>query len=192
MCSTEICFYQPNKPYFEFSNFYGKKIDKSYQLVIDEKSWLSTEHYFQAMKFKGPKATPDSLQYAELVATADTPYKAKILATQKKNGGYASKWKHSKDNQETLNALIEKFKEKGVVLRSDWEKVKDNIMLQANVCKYAQNKRLALILKNTKGKKIIEHSPKDRYWGDGGDGTGRNKLGRILMHIRDHGDQLKC
>ena len=31
---------------------------------------------------------------------------------------------------------------------------------------------------------IIEHSRRDRYWGDGGDGSGANKLGQILMRVR--------
>jgi predicted NAD-dependent protein-ADP-ribosyltransferase YbiA (DUF1768 family) len=25
----------------------------------------------------------------------------------------------------------------------------------------------------------------DRYWGDGGDGSGKNMLGKILMRVRD-------
>lgn len=26
----------------------------------------------------------------------------------------------------------------------------------------------------------------DRYWGDGGDGSGKNMLGKILMRVRDN------
>ena len=36
---------------------------------------------------------------------------------------------------------------------------------------------------------IVEHTTRDRYWGDGGDGgngtKGRNYLGRLLMKLRD-------
>ena len=32
---------------------------------------------------------------------------------------------------------------------------------------------------------IMEHTEKDAYWGDGGDGSGKNMLGRILMEVRD-------
>jgi predicted NAD-dependent protein-ADP-ribosyltransferase YbiA (DUF1768 family) len=32
--------------------------------------------------------------------------------------------------------------------------------------------------------KIIEHTENDDYWGDGGDGSGKNMLGQILMRIR--------
>jgi predicted NAD-dependent protein-ADP-ribosyltransferase YbiA (DUF1768 family) len=32
---------------------------------------------------------------------------------------------------------------------------------------------------------IVEHSQKDRYWGDAGDGSGENMLGKILMEVRE-------
>jgi predicted NAD-dependent protein-ADP-ribosyltransferase YbiA (DUF1768 family) len=31
---------------------------------------------------------------------------------------------------------------------------------------------------------LIEHTATDAYWGDGGDGSGRNMLGKILMEVR--------
>ena len=31
---------------------------------------------------------------------------------------------------------------------------------------------------------IVEHTPRDAYWGDGPDGTGKNMLGEIYMEIR--------
>ncbi|HEY6175907.1 MAG TPA: NADAR domain-containing protein [Kofleriaceae bacterium] len=31
---------------------------------------------------------------------------------------------------------------------------------------------------------LIEHTENDDFWGDGGDGSGRNELGRILMAVR--------
>ena len=32
---------------------------------------------------------------------------------------------------------------------------------------------------------LVEHTSNDAYWGDGGDGSGKNMLGQILMKIRD-------
>jgi N-glycosidase YbiA len=32
---------------------------------------------------------------------------------------------------------------------------------------------------------IVEHTTRDRYWDDGGDGSGANTLGRLLMRVRD-------
>jgi len=45
-----IWFYDENRPWGEFSNFYGPKQDKRFVLVIDDKKWLTTEHYFQVRK----------------------------------------------------------------------------------------------------------------------------------------------
>jgi predicted NAD-dependent protein-ADP-ribosyltransferase YbiA (DUF1768 family) len=33
--------------------------------------------------------------------------------------------------------------------------------------------------------KIVEHTANDFYWADGGDGSGLNKLGLMLMKIRE-------
>jgi N-glycosidase YbiA len=54
---------------------------------------------------------------------------------------------------------------------------------------YEQNSRnnddLREILVATGNASIIEHTENDSYWGDGGDGSGPNMLGRILMEIRE-------
>ena len=34
-------------------------------------------------------------------------------------------------------------------------------------------------------RELVEHTANDSYWGDGGDGTGQNKLGKLLMQVRD-------
>lgn len=33
--------------------------------------------------------------------------------------------------------------------------------------------------------KRVEHTEQDDSWGDGGDGSGKNMLGRILMEVRE-------
>jgi hypothetical protein len=32
---------------------------------------------------------------------------------------------------------------------------------------------------------LIEHTDRDCYWGDGGDGSGKNRLGYCLEYVRD-------
>ena len=69
--------------------------------------------------------------------------------------------------------------------RSDWDQVKDNIMLKALRCKFGQSDRLRSLLLGTGDKKLIEHTENDSYWGDGGGkGKGLNKLGELLMKVR--------
>ncbi len=69
-------------------------------------------------------------------------------------------------------------------LRSDWEKVKDNIMYLAVKKKISTHDRLKELLLDTEGLPIIENARSDYYWGCGQDGTGLNKLGKILERVR--------
>ena len=70
-------------------------------------------------------------------------------------------------------------------LRKDWEKVKVGIMRQGVEAKFTQHEDLRALLVSTGKRKIVEHTTNDSYWGDGGDGTGKNMLGRILMDVRE-------
>jgi ribA/ribD-fused uncharacterized protein len=70
-------------------------------------------------------------------------------------------------------------------LRTDWEAVKDDLMREAVRAKFQQHPSLQSLLLSTGNAEIIEHTANDSYWGDGGDGSGKNMLGRILMEFRD-------
>lgn len=70
-------------------------------------------------------------------------------------------------------------------LRKDWEKVKDQVMLEAVRAKFSQHDDLRAILVGTGESKVVEHTERDSYWGDGGDGSGKNRLGQILMVVRE-------
>ena len=70
-------------------------------------------------------------------------------------------------------------------LRTDWEQVKDEIMYRAVLAKFTQYRELRELLLATGDSEIVEHTRNDSYWADGGDGTGRNELGKILMQVRE-------
>lgn len=70
-------------------------------------------------------------------------------------------------------------------LRPDWEQVKDDIMRQAVLRKFETHADIREILLDTKDAEIIENSPIDYYWGCGANGSGKNRLGIILMEVRD-------
>jgi ribA/ribD-fused uncharacterized protein len=70
-------------------------------------------------------------------------------------------------------------------LRKDWESAKDAIMHEAVLAKFTQHDDLRKMLVGTGDAEIVEHTANDRYWGDGGDGRGRNMLGKILMRVRE-------
>eukprot|EP00756_Hemistasia_phaeocysticola_P017367 Hpha_TRINITY_DN15533_c3_g9::TRINITY_DN15533_c3_g9_i1::g.105256::m.105256/K09935/K09935; uncharacterized protein len=58
---------------------------------------------------------------------------------------------------------------------------KDQVMLEALRHKFAQYP--ALLMSSGK-RRLVEHTENDRYWGDGGDGKGKNMLGKLLMVVR--------
>lgn len=69
--------------------------------------------------------------------------------------------------------------------RKDWDAVRDDVMRTAVRAKFTQHPKLAELLLSTGDAEIIEHTKNDAYWADGGDGTGKNMLGIILMEIRE-------
>ena len=70
-------------------------------------------------------------------------------------------------------------------IRRDWQTVKDDVMFRALVAKFKQYRRLQYMLLSTGNRELVEHSPYDSYWGDGGDGKGLNRLGELLMKVRE-------
>jgi ribA/ribD-fused uncharacterized protein len=70
-------------------------------------------------------------------------------------------------------------------LRRDWESAKVAVMRTAVRAKFTQHPDLRETLLATGDARIVEHTENDSYWGDGGDGSGKNRLGKILMEIRE-------
>ena len=70
-------------------------------------------------------------------------------------------------------------------LRPDWNEVKDGIMRKAVLRKFETHKDIREILLATGDELIVENSPIDYYWGCGKDGSGKNRLGEILMEVRE-------
>lgn len=76
-------------------------------------------------------------------------------------------------------------RDRSLPLRRDWESVKDGVMREVVLAKFSQHPDLKETLLGTGDAKLIEHTENDRYWADGGDGSGKNMLGIILMEVRD-------
>ena len=64
---------------------------------------------------------------------------------------------------------------------ADWDHRKEDIMLTALRAKFMQNPKLAEKLVATGEARLHEDSPKDFYWGV----RGRDRLGKLLMQVRD-------
>lgn len=84
-----------------------------------------------------------------------------------------------------LDPSAAKQKGRRVKLRHDWEHIKDQIMYEVCFAKFSQNEDLKMKLLAT-GDQYLEEG---NTWGDKEWGTckgiGQNKLGKILMQIRD-------
>jgi ribA/ribD-fused uncharacterized protein len=70
-------------------------------------------------------------------------------------------------------------------LRRDWESIKVGVMTDAVLAKFSQHQDLAQLLLGTGDALLVEHTANDSYWGDGGDGSGKNMLGQVLMRVRE-------
>ena len=70
-------------------------------------------------------------------------------------------------------------------LRPDWNAAKDDVMRRAVRAKFEQHEDIRAVLLGTGGAELIEAAPNDYYWGCGADGTGQNRLGKILVEVRE-------
>lgn len=57
-------------------------------------------------------------------------------------------------------------------------------MLEALRAKFSQHSELKELLLSTGDAKLVEHTRSDSYWADGGDGSEKNRLGQLLMQVR--------
>ena len=69
-------------------------------------------------------------------------------------------------------------------IRPEWDAVKDEVMYRAVRRKFELHAPLRDLLFATGDEDIAESAPNDYYWGIGREGTGQNRLGRILERIR--------
>ena len=102
----------------------------------------------------------------------------------------ANKFADAKDREEIRKAnspmlAARMGRDRKRKLRRDWESVKVGVMREAVEAKFRQHDELRELLIATGDAKLVEHTEDDDFWGDGGDGSGKNQLGRILMAVRD-------
>lgn len=94
------------------------------------------------------------LEYFETIRDAPTPTAAKALGSVRRPG-----------------------------FNPSWNSVSEDVMKECNLAKFSQNDGLKQKLLETGDRELVEHAA-DKIWGDGLDGSGANKLGRVLMAVR--------
>ena len=110
---------------------------------------------------------PTTEHYFQAQKFADTAYREKIRGAHSPK--QAAEWGRSR----------------AVPLRSDWEAVKEDVMYRAVRAKFETHPELKTLLLSTGAEEIIENAPGDYYWGCGKDGSGKNRLGVLLMRVRE-------
>ena len=150
---------------------FGLSSRRSIKFYHRDEPYYEFTNFYQARVFIDGKKWPSTEHYFQAQKFVGTPYvdmiRLKCLsareAFQLSRDPTVSQWR-----------------------RSDWDAVKDDIMLKALRCKFAQHSDLREKLWKTGDKKLIEHTTNDSYWADGGgSGRGLNKLGKLLMKVRD-------
>lgn len=171
--TEKIDFYHEKGKYGELSNFYAL----SKPLMYNGKAYATSEHLYQAKKFIYDGASAASLEYADVIRQAKTPYMAKLYANQTVLKQFP--W------QVKISVAIEQSLQNGVKRDQDWESKKDRIMEQILLLKFSQCSHCATVLLQTGTALLSEHTTRDSYWGDGGpQRKGRNMLGCLLMATR--------
>ncbi|GEA26496.1 N-glycosidase [Microcystis aeruginosa NIES-4325] len=69
-------------------------------------------------------------------------------------------------------------------LRPDWENIKEEIMYRGVLRKFTIPSNIRQIMLGTGNSLLVENSAIDYYWGCGADGSGKNRLGHILMEVK--------
>jgi N-glycosidase YbiA len=74
--------------------------------------------------------------------------------------------------------------DRSLIPRPDWDIVKEDVMRRAVRAKFEQNRRVREQLLATADEELIHESSSDAFWGKSRDGIGDNRLGAILMEVR--------
>ena len=166
----------------------------------------SSEHAFQALKFvraAGMETDPALKQaymaYAQVVGNARTPNRSYLLAQMKtrqdgelntSGGGdrtFGPNKKTGFPGSPDFLAMKAAFDAGVRNVGPKWTDA-DRVAVM-DLCLYAKfvtnaDERPKQYLLSTGDRELVEHTTRDAFWGDGGDGTGANQLGKALMRIR--------
>lgn len=157
-----IRFYgRSNEQYKWMSNFHVAIF------TLQGHQWASIEHWYQAMKALDPDVQA-------MVRSAGTPGEAKRLG---RVIACRPDWEDIVGTP-ALHTLLQD--DKGPLVHL----VKDHFMFTGLIAKFTQRKELREALLLTASEELVEDSPTDLYWGIGKNGTGLNKLGRMLQLVR--------
>lgn len=158
---------KPSKPLKAFPSLPTKKASKEIKFYNSYDPYYEFTNFYRCGILVDGKDWPTSEHYFQAQKFVGTPYVEKIRKLPSAREAF----------QFSRDPSVSRWR------RSDWDLVKDDIMLKVLRCKFEQREHLRTLLLTTGDKTLIEHTENDSYWGDGG-GAGSNKLGNLLMQVR--------
>jgi N-glycosidase YbiA len=168
---SQILFYSTREiPYGCFSNF------SRHSVLYQGRNWRTSEAAFQAMKFY-----PHRMDLMDAIMHATKPSDAAEIG---RNRSYPIRqdWDSPVSNWGGLEgSLVDDGRGSVKAI----ELVKDLIMYEVVLAKFSQHSDLKSILLGTGSLPIVENAIHDPYWGIGCSGVGVNRLGKILMLVRE-------
>jgi len=145
--------------------------------INDDYGFLSnfSPHSFETTEFSSKNCS----YYKEFWKTSEHYFQAMKFA--------GTDWQYSKRIRlaNTPSEAARLGRDRSYPLRLDWEHIKEIIMEEALIAKFSQNLDIKKKLIETGDAILVEHRKADSYWGDGGNGTGKNRLGVLLMQLRE-------
>jgi len=176
--------------YRAFSNFYR---EQGFLFVYKGETWEDSEtafQYYRWLRHAPSGGAPLEEEYGAFLQNiqyAATPAKALFLSrfvSYRKRDGVAYCSSPFPQFQWYADLVMEAYATG--IRRPEMDDAADYQLMHDLVeCKFEQNPSLMALLKSTGSAKIAEHTTRDRKWGDGGDGSGTNWLGKILVAVRD-------
>ena len=161
------------------------------QIEFDERS-VGTELVFSTfastpIKMAAPQiAGPGGLKYPDFAAdeewrrvwpTVEHYYQAMKFPND-------PVWQEEIRNARTPAAAKRMGLDRAHPVRADWEAVKVPYMRMALEAKFRQNPTALAYLLQSQGRQLVYSTKADPFWGEGRGGNGQNKLGVLLMEVR--------
>jgi len=172
-----ITFYDPRDPWGFLSNF------SRHTVRVYGRDWMTSEHAFQAMKFHPHR--PDLVDW---VHGQITPRKA-AEAGRDNTKPIRGDWDLLPPEDMAVRVKHVRQPDDGIRRSQDAEplfaKTKDVVMYEVCLAKFRRHRDLREALLGSGDVPIAEASMGDGYWGWGATRAGQNKLGRIVMAVRE-------
>lgn len=164
------------KIYSEFSNYFI--CNKGFTFNISDNIWVRTsQSAIETMRWLYEGCSDNNAKFALIIANESDPIKATLMS--RLDYKIDSPWK------EEIYNLACKCKEQEILQNTKYNEQYEEYMEKILKSKFSQDMRCKKILFSTNGYNLVYANKYDNIWGIGKDGKGQNKLGKLLVKLRN-------